>query len=102
MLLDVLEQARVPLEPLIEGLPATLDELRDPSGRVDWDVFARFTDRLGERAASGALGMRLDELGASLVDAARPDDFLFRTGRFVVSLRQLLWLGARLHAPALF
>ncbi len=99
MLLDVLEQARVPLEPLIEGLPATLDELRDPSRRIDWEVFARFTERLG---ASDAIGMPLDELGARMVDAARADDFLLRTSRFVVTPRQLYWIGQRFLAPAFF
>lgn len=37
------------LAELLRGLPITRAELEDPSGRVDWELWAELTDRAAEQ-----------------------------------------------------
>jgi PAS domain S-box-containing protein len=98
MVLDVLEDAGVPLPPLVVGLPVSLAELRDPGARVDWDVFAELLARV-ERACEGTLS--LEEIGARGLKVP-PFDILRRAGQLLMSPRQLHEVARRLLPASLF
>jgi two-component system cell cycle sensor histidine kinase/response regulator CckA len=98
MVLDVLEAARIPVEPLVDGLPVSLGELRDTSAWIDWDVYADVLERV-DRVCDGR--MSLEEIGAR---ALRVPSFemLRRAGQLLMGPKQLYELAARVFAPTLF
>ena len=98
MIIEVIDGAGVDPERLVEGLGVSLEQLRDPACRVDWEVFARFNDRL-EEVCAGVLTP--EEVGERLV-AVPSFEFLRRAGRLLVSPRQLYFVAQRLVAPVLF
>ena len=53
-------------EKLVEGLPVTLDQIQDPRGRLDWDVFAAVCERL-EALCGGPEA--LDEIGSRSLES---------------------------------
>ena len=84
-------------ETLIEGLPVTLAELRDPNGRVDWEVFAAMCAAY-ERLLGAAACARVGELATS-TSLAEP---VRRVAGLLLNPRQLYVMGARWFAPSLF
>jgi two-component system cell cycle sensor histidine kinase/response regulator CckA len=98
ILLEALDGSDVSIATLVQGLPCSLTELRDPSGRIDWDVFAELLARLdsvcGDRLSPEDIGARMLKVPSF--------DLLRRAGQLLVSPRQLYEVGARLVAPALF
>jgi PAS domain S-box-containing protein len=98
ILLEVLDAAGVDCAPLVVGLDVTLTQLRDPSSRLDWDVFAQVFDRVPD-AIAGRL--TLEEVGERLLGAPS-FEFLRRAGRLLVTPGHLYAIGSRLFSTALF
>ncbi|MBS1120262.1 MAG: uncharacterized protein H6Q90_2490 [Deltaproteobacteria bacterium] len=98
-ILEALEEAGVPIKPIVAGLPVSLDELRAPGGRVDWDAFAVFCERVEEACATA--NVSLEDLGRRMLRVPS-FDFLRHASRLLVSPRQLYVLANRLVAPAMF
>jgi PAS domain S-box-containing protein len=98
MFLEVLDDAGLAADALIAGLPLTLDELRNPNARIDWNLFAELLARL-ERLCGDALPP--EEIGRRIV--GMPSfHFLRRVGRLVMSPKRLYEIGFRLVTPSLF
>jgi PAS domain S-box-containing protein len=97
-LIEVLSRADLPLERLVEGLPVTLDQLRDPTERIDWNLFAVLCDRV-ENLCEGVL--TLEEIGEEMLFVPSLG-FLRRAGQLVVTPRQLYLIAGRMMGPALF
>jgi PAS domain S-box-containing protein len=95
--LEVLEHAGIPVEPLISRLPVSLDALRE-SARIDWDVFATFVDGLDELCGDR---LSLEEIGERALHVPS-FQFLRLAGQLVVSPRQLYMVAHRMVAPAMF
>jgi len=98
MLLDVVEAAGVPIEPLALGLPVSLACLRDPRAWLDWDTFALVLARV-ESACGDTLS--LEEIGARLLTVPS-FDVLRRAGQLIMAPKQLYEIAARMFAPTLF
>jgi len=98
MVLDVLEAARIPVEPLVEGLPVSLAELRDTSARVDWDVYVEVLDRV-DRACGDELP--LEEIGARILKVPQ-FELLRRAGQLLMGPRHLYEIAGRLFPPMMF
>ncbi len=98
MVLDVLEAARVPVEPLVDGLPISLAQVRDTNARVDWDVFVELLARVDRTCGDD---LPLEEIGA-LALKAPGFDLLRRAGQLFMGPRQLYEIAGRLFAPMLF
>jgi two-component system, cell cycle sensor histidine kinase and response regulator CckA len=98
MVLDVLEAARIPVEPLVEGLPVSLAELRDTSARVDWGVYVEVLERV-DRACGDDLP--LEEIGARILKVPQ-FEILRRAGQLLMGTRQLYEIAGRLFPPLLF
>jgi two-component system cell cycle sensor histidine kinase/response regulator CckA len=96
--LEVLEAARLPLKPLVDSLPVSLAELRDPSARIEWDVFAQF---LGRIDALYADDLPLEEVGARALTVPSFET-LRRAGQLLMDPKRLYDLAGRFVAPALF
>src|SRR5690242_2642766 len=89
MFLEVLEDAGIATDPLVEGLPLSLAELRDPRARIDWELFAELLERL-ENLCGEALPP--EEIGKRMISVPS-FEFLRRAGQLVVSPRQLYDVG---------
>jgi PAS domain S-box-containing protein len=98
IVLEVLEAARLPVEPLVSGLPVSLAELRDPSARVEWDVFTQFLGRVEDLYADA---LPLEEVGARALTVPS-FEILRRAGQLLMDPRRLYELAGRFVAPALF
>ena len=98
ILIEALENAGLPIAPLCDGLPVTLDELRAPSARIDWDLFAQVFERVPLVCGDA---LTPEELGARMV-VSPSFEFLHRAGRLLISPRQLYSLAARMMSTALF
>ena len=98
MVLDVLEAARIPVEPLVEGLPVSLALLRDTSARVDWDVYVEMLERV-DRACGDEL--TIEEIGARALKVPS-FELLRRAGQILVGPRRLYEIAGRLFPPMLF
>ena len=98
ILLEAIEQAGLSPEPLVEGLPLTLDELRDPRRRLDWDMFAQVCERIPHVIAGK---MTPEQLGAHML-VVPSFEFLRRAGQLMVSPHRLYQLGTRMMSTALF
>jgi PAS domain S-box-containing protein len=98
MVLDVLEASRIPVEPLVAGLPVSLAELRDTSGRVDWEVYAELLERI-ERTCGDDLPF--EEIGARILRVPQ-FELLRRAGRLLMGPRHLYGIAGRLFPPLLF
>lgn len=83
---------------LLEGLPVTLDRLREPGRRVDWDLHVELIERLG-RACGGPEA--LAEAG-SQVHEAQWLRRLRSLGAVFLDARRLFWIGCRWIGPSLF
>ncbi len=97
-IIEVLDDAGVAIDASVVGLRTSVAELRDPSARVDWDVFAEWLARI-ERVCGDRLPP--EEIGARLL-AVPSFEVLRRAGQLLVSPRQLHEFATRLIAPALF
>ncbi|MFW6049828.1 MAG: hybrid sensor histidine kinase/response regulator [Myxococcota bacterium] len=95
--LEVLERMGVPPEDVVSGLPVDLARLRSPSKTIDWDTFAAFMDKVGERIGPDGL----QRMGAMLFDAPSFRYVSFLAG-MLVTPRQVLRITERLLGPALF
>ena len=98
MVLDVLEAERIPVEPIVEGLPVSLAELRDTSARVDWDVYVELLARV-ERTCGD--GLPLEEIGARALKVPA-FEMLRRAGQLLMGPRHLYEIAGRLFPPLLF
>jgi two-component system cell cycle sensor histidine kinase/response regulator CckA len=98
MVLDVLEAERVPVEPIVRGLPVSLADLRDTRARVDWDVWVELLAHV-ERTCGEALP--LEEIGARILKVPA-FEMLRRAGQLVMGPRHLYEIAGRLFAPLLF
>src|ERR1700722_7051245 len=98
MVLDVLEAARVPVAPLVDGLPVSLAQLRDTNTRVDWDVFVELLARVDRTCADD---LPLEEIGARALKVPG-FDMLRRAGQLLMGPRHLYEIANRLFAPMLF
>jgi hypothetical protein len=92
MVFDVLEDAGIPVDPVVEGLPISLAELRDTSARIDWDVFARVLAGV-ERVCGDALP--LEEIGARLLRVPS-FEILRGAGQLLMGPKHLYEIAARL------
>ncbi|MBK8997532.1 MAG: PAS domain S-box protein [Myxococcales bacterium] len=66
------KRAGTRLEDLAADLPVSVDRLRDPAERMDWDVFAALFERVGERLGldqAEALGREVVHMPAMLASA---------------------------------
>jgi PAS domain S-box-containing protein len=98
IVLDVLEAARIPVGPIVEGLPVTLAELRDPHARIDWDVYAEVLARV-ELACGDDLP--LEEVGARVLSGT-PFEMLRRAGQLFMGPRHLYEIAERFLPASLF
>ncbi len=95
--LEVLDAAKIRYEPLLAGVGLTLEALRAPGARVDWDVFAALVE--GAELLGGA-ALTLDDIGARMLRVPS-FQFLRLAGQLLVSPRQLYQVANRLVAPAM-
>ncbi len=98
MFLEVLDDAGVAADALVDGLPLTLDELRDPAARIDWDLYAEVLTRL---EALGGEALPPEEIGRRIVHVPS-FHFLRRVGQLLVGPKQLYEVGFRLLTPTLY
>jgi PAS domain S-box-containing protein len=98
LLLVACDHRGIAPERLIEGLPLTLDRMRDPNRRMDWDLHVELIERLG-RACGGPEG--LAEAGAQ-VHEAESLRRLRSLGAVFLDARRLFWIGCRWIGPSLF
>jgi two-component system cell cycle sensor histidine kinase/response regulator CckA len=98
MVLDVLEAADVPLEPIVRGLPVSLAELRDTGERIDWDVLVELLARV-ERSCGDDLP--LEEIGARILKVPS-FELLRRAGQLLMGPRLLYEIAGRVVAPTMF
>lgn len=98
ILLEALTRSGLAVEPLVELLPVSVEHLRDPARRVDWDVFAMLCDGV-EQACEGVT--TLEAIGEGMLTVPS-FGFLRQAGRMVVTPRQLYGIAGRLMAPVLF
>ncbi len=96
--LEVLEEARLPIAPVLAHLPLSSDALRQPDMRIDWDVFVAFLDAV---VAHHGDKLSLEEIGARCLRVPA-FHFLRLAGRLVVSPRQLYAVANRMVGPAMF
>ena len=95
--LEVLEDARIPLEPLVREARMPLEALRGPS-RIDWDAFATLIEAVDATCRDR---LTLDDIGMRLLRVPSLQ-FLRLAARLVVSPRQLYVIANRMVAPAMF
>jgi PAS domain S-box-containing protein len=93
--IEVLEEARLPVEPVLAGLPLSRAAL---GARVDWDVFVAFLDAV---VAHHGEALSLEEIGARSLRVPA-FHFLRLAGRLVLSPRQLYTVAQRMVGPAMF
>jgi len=98
MLLESLEGAGIPTDQLVDGLPLSLDDMRDKNARYDWGTFVAVHENLARIVGSTRA---LEEVGERLVHVPSYD-FLRRIAAWVVSPRELNIVGMRWLAPSLF
>ena len=98
MILDTVEDAGLSVDTVTRGLAVSEDVLKDPSARIDWDVFADFLERV-EAAGRGV--MTPAQIGERMVRVPS-FEFIRRIGRLAMSPRRLYMIANRLVAPALF
>lgn len=98
MLIEALESLGIPPSCLVEGLPVTLDHLRDPSRRIDWDLFAAMNDNLARTLGSP---LALERVGERIVHVPSYD-FLRRLVGYVITPKQMHLAGYRFLLPLLF
>jgi len=98
MILEALDDAGISVAGLTDGLPVSMADLRNPGGRLEWDVFIDVLDRVEARCGDG---LPPEEIGARILKVPS-FEFLRRAGRLVVSTRHLYELANRLVGPALF
>ena len=91
MMCEVIEGAGFSVDRLLEGLPVASADLKNPRGRIDWDVFAEILDRFSSVLTPEEIGVR---------SAKIPSFVLRRFGRLVVGPRQLYDLAFRVGVPA--
>ena len=97
MLIEVLEAAQIPLEPLAAKLPFPLEALRG-TARIDWEQFVALIEAV-DAACRDRLS--IEELGERMLRVPS-NQFLRLAGRLVVSPRQLYAVADKLVAPATF
>jgi len=98
LFLESARQRGRPLEDLVAGLPLTVDQLSNPSNRIDWDPFCVLCERL-EAICGGP--RELEEMSAAY--SASPD--VLAASRFVglvASARTLYWASHRWFGHAIF
>jgi PAS domain S-box-containing protein len=98
LLLQACAHRGIDPERLLEGLPLTLERLRDPGRRIDWDVHVELIERLA-RACGGPEA--LAEAGAEVHEA----EWLRRLrslGAVFLDARRVFWIGCRWIGPSLF
>lgn len=93
-----LEVRGISAERLVEGFPVGLDELRDPTGRIDWELHVRLLERL-EKLCGGPEA--LEEIGESIYDAP-PLRAVRALAFFFGNVRQVYWMGCRWVGPSFF
>lgn len=98
MILEALDGTGFVGDSLVEGLPTSLAELRDPRARIDWHVFVEVLNRI-EAACGDTLPP--EEIGARVL-VVPSFEFLRRAGQLVFSPKQLYEIAQRLVAPSLF
>ena len=85
-------------ERLVEGLPISVEQLRDPRRRFDWDLHVELVERL-QRLCGGADA--LEDAGAHAHDAE-----VLRRTRAIAGIffhpRHCFWMGCRWLGPSLF
>jgi two-component system, cell cycle sensor histidine kinase and response regulator CckA len=95
--LEALERMGVGTRELTDGLPVSVERLRNPRMSIAWDTFAELMDRTGARL--GVEGMH--ELGAAVLKSPS-----YRYVRFAASLlatpRSVLRLTNRFLGPSMF
>src|SRR5688572_29647825 len=65
-LLDALEDRGIQGRLLLERLPVAIEQLRDPAGRIDWNLFTLLCERF-EQLLGGPAGVA--EVTASMIDS---------------------------------
>ena len=97
-MLEVLEAAGIPFEPLLARLAFRIETLRDPAARIDWEPFVALVEGVEEICRDA---LSLEEIGARMLRVPS-FQFLRLAGQLVVSPRQLYTVAVRLVAPAMF
>jgi PAS domain S-box-containing protein len=97
-ILEELEHADPPLQLLIRNLPVGLEQLRDPTRHIDWDVFATLCERL-EALLGGRPAL---EVAARQVAAQRLAAGETNAAARLTDPRQAYWLATRWVGPSLF
>ena len=98
-LLEAIEKGGLPLEPLVEGLPVTVEELLDVTRSFDWDTFMALHDNL-ERMVKNPL--EVEAIGARLVLETPLYDFFRRVAGRLITPQQLHFVAQRWLVPAMF
>jgi PAS domain S-box-containing protein len=98
MALPDLRERGVPLERWVAGLPITLDQLRNPHHRADWDLLVELIDRLPPLLRGGE--DELEETAAHLYEL--PWLGLRRSAALLASPSALYHAVAQLAVPAFF
>jgi len=86
------------LEDVTVELPISTAKLRDPSERMDWDVFAALMERFGERFGAE----RAEELGERVVFEEELSEPLKRFGRAVASPERIYMVATSFLASSWF
>lgn len=96
-LVDAFEEAGIPLEKLVEGLPVAPETLLRPSNRITWNEFTRILEN-GANNLGGPKG--LEETGLRYYE--RAGGLLGAVAARVSSARPLYHMGAKWYGPSLF
>jgi two-component system cell cycle sensor histidine kinase/response regulator CckA len=97
-ILDEYEQAGIPIESLLEGLPVSSEYIRQPSSRISWDEFTTILSRASECLGGPEALVRLGEQ-----QTTDPSASVVRTlARNLASVRTLYHLGSRWSGPSIF
>jgi PAS domain S-box-containing protein len=96
-LFPAFEAMGIPLERVVEGLPVSIEHLRDPSQRVDWETNVRILERAEELLGPEGIA----ELGPPALDSA-PMRLYRLLGVFVADTRYLYRMVCRWMGPSFF
>jgi two-component system, cell cycle sensor histidine kinase and response regulator CckA len=97
-ILEVLEEAGVPVDAHLARIAFPIQQLREPGARIDWDIFVTFVD--GLEAVCGTT-LSLEEIGARVLRVPS-FQFLQLAAKLVIRPKHLYAVANRMVAPAMF
>ena len=95
----ILERFRIPPGKLTDGFPTTVEHLRNPRARVDWDLFTRLLDRMESLVGTDAI---IEEASKQFIEESEFTQTTRAMASFFISPYQIYWLIIRWRGPSLF